>query len=92
MQYLISINAEVRQRKCTVLMDFIRDIQSHLERGHSYGPAERAGTVDFKESSHRLHQITIPESLDSCILSILPYLQTAACNYLQTTIDSVKNK
>lgn len=62
MEYLTSINAEVRQRKLTVLMGFIRDIWSHLERGHSYGPAERAGTVDFIESSHRLHQITIPES------------------------------
>lgn len=75
-----------------LLMDFTRDIQSHLERGHSYGTAEKAGTLDLKENSHRLHQITIPESLDSCILSISPYLQTAACNCLQTTIDSVKNK
>ena len=46
----------------TVLMDFIRDTWSHLERGHSYELAERAGTVDFIESIHRLHQITVPES------------------------------
>lgn len=26
------------------------------------------------------------------MLSVLTYLQTAACNHLQTTTDSVKNK